>query len=158
MGDRKELRPRGQRLKETYRLSCPKGTWLKFSAVRFLTHVNISAGSFVFDEIHNGMYRGLMQFRSAYCGLHRVEKLHVAARCPARVLVVSPTSSGSRSQYVQADGCRPTQSKEKKALSCGTDLTGRADLCVCRGRAKAKLEGKESRHPRGSGRGAADSK
>ena len=34
MGDRKELRPRGQRLKETYRRSCPKGTWLKFSAVR----------------------------------------------------------------------------------------------------------------------------
>ena len=25
MGDRKELRPRGQRLKETYRRSCPKG-------------------------------------------------------------------------------------------------------------------------------------
>ena len=80
----------------------------------FLTHVNISAGSFGFDQIHNGMYRGLMQFRSADCGLHRVEKLRVAARCLARLLVVSPTSSGSRSQYVQADRCRPTQSKEKK--------------------------------------------
>ena len=34
MGDRKELRPCGQRLKDTYRRSCPKGTWLKFSAVR----------------------------------------------------------------------------------------------------------------------------
>ena len=34
MGDRKELRLRGQRLKETYRWSCPKGTWLKFSAER----------------------------------------------------------------------------------------------------------------------------
>ena len=34
MGDRKELRPRGQRLKGTYRQSCPKGTWLKFLAVR----------------------------------------------------------------------------------------------------------------------------
>ena len=43
-----------------------------------------------------------MQFRSANCGLHRVEKLRVAARRPARVLVVSPTSSGSRWQYVQA--------------------------------------------------------
>ena len=34
MGDRKELRPGGQRLKRTYRQSCPKATWLKFSAVR----------------------------------------------------------------------------------------------------------------------------
>ena len=34
MGDRKELTPRGQRLKETHSRSCPKGTWLKFSAVR----------------------------------------------------------------------------------------------------------------------------
>ena len=80
----------------------------------FLTHVNTSAGSFGFDEIHNGMYRGLMQLRSADCGLHRVEKLRVAARRPARVVVVSPTSSGSRSQYVQTDRCRPTQSKGKK--------------------------------------------
>ena len=34
MGDRKELRPVGQRPKEAYRRSCPKGTWLNFSAVR----------------------------------------------------------------------------------------------------------------------------
>ena len=34
MGDRKKLRPLGQRLKETHRRSCPKGTWLKFLAVR----------------------------------------------------------------------------------------------------------------------------
>ena len=34
MGDRKELRPGGQRLKDTYGQSCPKGTWLKFSDVR----------------------------------------------------------------------------------------------------------------------------
>ena len=34
MGERKELRPRGQRLKKTYRRSCPKGTWLRFWAVR----------------------------------------------------------------------------------------------------------------------------
>ena len=27
-------RGRGQRLKETYRRSCPEGTWLKFSAWR----------------------------------------------------------------------------------------------------------------------------
>ena len=33
-GDRKELNPGGQRLKEAYHRSCPKGTWLKFSAVR----------------------------------------------------------------------------------------------------------------------------
>ena len=92
----------------------------------FLTHVNISAGSFGFDEIHNGMYRGLMQFRSADCGLHRVEKLRVAARCPARVLVVSPTSSGSRPQYVQADRCRPhSQKKKNTALWYGRDGQGR---------------------------------
>ena len=35
MGDRKELRTRVQRLKDTYRRSCPKGTWLKFSAERW---------------------------------------------------------------------------------------------------------------------------
>ena len=34
MGDRKEPKPGGQRLKETYRRSCPKRTWVKFSAVR----------------------------------------------------------------------------------------------------------------------------
>ena len=33
-GDRKELKPSGQRLKGAYHRSCPKGTWLKFSAVR----------------------------------------------------------------------------------------------------------------------------
>ena len=34
MGDRKEVKPCRQRLKKTYLRSCPKGTWLKFSAVR----------------------------------------------------------------------------------------------------------------------------
>ena len=34
MGDRKDLRPWGQQLKDTYRQSCPKGTWLKLSAKR----------------------------------------------------------------------------------------------------------------------------
>ena len=81
-----------------------------------------------------------MQLRSADCGLHWVEKLRVAARRPARVLVVSPTSSGSRSQYVQAVSLSSNTVK-KKTLCCGTDVTGRADLCVCRGRTKAKLEG-----------------
>ena len=68
-----------------------------------------------------------MQFRSADCGLHRVEKLRVAERCPAHVLVVSPTSSGSRSQYVPADHCRPTQLKERKntELWYGRDGQGR---------------------------------
>ena len=33
-GDRKELKPSGQRLKGAYRRSCPIGTWLMFSAVR----------------------------------------------------------------------------------------------------------------------------
>ena len=34
MGDLKELRPSGRQLNDTYRRSCPKGTWLKFSPVR----------------------------------------------------------------------------------------------------------------------------
>ena len=33
-GDRRELKPSGPRVKETYCWSCPKGTPLKFSAVR----------------------------------------------------------------------------------------------------------------------------
>ena len=83
-------------------IPCGPGRTLKKILFLLFTHVNISADSFGFDEIHNGMYRGLLQFRSAYCGLHWVEKLRVAARRPAHVLVVSPISSGPRSQYVQA--------------------------------------------------------
>ena len=78
-----------------------------------------------FDKDRYKGYKTTCHFRSADCGLHRVEKLRVAARCPARVLVVSHTRPGpDRSMYRQIAVVQHSQKKKNTELWYGRDRQG----------------------------------